>query len=621
MASLPSFTQFSSLPRWQSNLPSLSSINFVQFPQVRLHSRILVTAVPRKKQAENTSDGEEDEPEKKTTRKQAPTRRKKKTEPEMTEETAVSEIDVISNMDDETSLPSESAKPEKPQRRTRKKVTATSSELTEEPEKKVTRRRRTKKNVEDTLNEGSETELSETEDETDNEKDLEFDASGGEDISFTYAWPPLICCFGPIQHAFVPSGRRANRLIDHESHERMKDALWAPEKFVRAPGGCAANVALCLARFGSNAAVMGKIGDDDFGQALLYYLNESRVQTRAVRIDPKRTTAVSRMKMSKRGSLRMTCIGPCAEDALRKTEINIDVLKEAKMFYFNSFSLLDRRTKTSALQAIKISKQLGGLIFFDLNLPLPLWHSAEETRSVIQEALELADIIEVTKQELEFLCGIEPTERFDTKDNDRSKFVHYSPDIISLVLHDNLQLLFVTNGTSKVHYYTKEHNGSVLGMEDPPITPFTSDMSAAGDGLVAGLLSKLIVQPHLMTDKEYLVHSITYAINRGVTEQWLQARTRGYPPKPGMEDDLFFPEPNGFRTITEKAFRTLFPVNGDDEDSEELGVTVNRRDDDEEDDGDDVDRDRHNDYDSEDVSDMELDDEEPMRKVNQSVRA
>ncbi|KAM0015937.1 putative fructokinase [Helianthus debilis subsp. tardiflorus] len=569
MASLPSFTQFCSVPRWQSNLPSLCFINCLQFSQViRPHSRFVVTAVPRKKQPEKTSDGEEDDSEKKTTRKRAPSRRRKKAESDVTEETPVLEGNV-SNVDGETSLTSESAEPEKPPRRTRKKetvVVSTSSNLNEEPEKKVTRRRRTKKTVEDTVNEASETELSETEDETDNERDLEVDASGGEDISFTYAWPPLICCFGPIQHAFVPSGRRANRLIDHESHERMKDALWAPEKFVRAPGGCAAN-----------------------------------------------------MKMSKRGPLRMTCVGPCAEDALRKTEINIDVLKEAKMFYFNSFSLLDRKTKTSALQAIKISKQFGGLIFFDLNLPLPLWHSVEETWSVIQEALELADIIEVTKQELEFLCGIVASERFDTKDNDRSKFVHYSPDIISPILHDNLQVLFVTNGTSKVHYYTKDHNGSVLGMEDPPITPFTSDMSAAGDGLVAGLVSKLIVQPHLMTNKEYLIHSIDYAINRGVTEQWLQARTRGYPPKPGMEDDVFFPDPNGLRTITEKAFRTLFPVN-DDDDSEELGVTVNRHDDDsEEEDGDNADR--HNDYDSEDISDVEFDDEEPVRKVNQSIRA
>lgn len=39
-----------------------------------------------------------------------------------------------------------------------------------------------------------------------------------------------------------------------------------------------------------------------------------------------------------------------------------------------------------------------------------------------------------------------------------------------------------------LRYYTKEHDGAVNGMEDPPISPFTSDMSASGDGIVAGKL-------------------------------------------------------------------------------------------------------------------------------------
>lgn len=106
--------------RWQSNLPSLSSINFVQFPDVRLRSTFVITAVPRKKLAENTSNGEEDDSEKKTTRKRAPSRRRKKVETEVPEENPILESS-ISNMDEETSSPSESTKPEKPQRRTRKK--------------------------------------------------------------------------------------------------------------------------------------------------------------------------------------------------------------------------------------------------------------------------------------------------------------------------------------------------------------------------------------------------------------------------------------------------------------------------------------------------------------------
>ena len=98
-----------------------SSINFVQLPDVQLRGRFVVTATPRKKLAEKTSDGEEDDSEIKTTRKRAPSRRKKKVEPEVLEENPVLESS-ISNADEETSMASESTKvPEKPQRRTRKK--------------------------------------------------------------------------------------------------------------------------------------------------------------------------------------------------------------------------------------------------------------------------------------------------------------------------------------------------------------------------------------------------------------------------------------------------------------------------------------------------------------------
>jgi sugar/nucleoside kinase (ribokinase family) len=167
-------------------------------------------------------------------------------------------------------------------------------------------------------------------------------------------------------------------------------------------------------------------------------------------------------------------------------QILLCLLMQAKMFYYNSSALLEPSTQSSLLKAIDVSKKFGGVIFFDLNLPLPLWSSSKETKSLIKEAWESADFIEVTKQELEFLCDIKPSEKFDKNDNDKSKFKHYSPDIILKLWHDNLKVLFVTNGTSKIHYYTEKNNGWVCGTEDAPITPFTMDMSQSGDALVAG---------------------------------------------------------------------------------------------------------------------------------------
>ncbi|CAL5396426.1 unnamed protein product [Camellia sinensis] len=594
-----SLTQFLSLPRWHSKWPFFPSSGVVQLHDPLSHKRWGLMAISRKKVKESLAQelsGEEGiVVEKKTSRtsKRSPARSRKKVIEDSPEDDIVSVVnaDVI---DEEINKPPASGEDsKKTRRRTQRKVPqaeSTSSVLGEEKvEKKITRRGRIKKKVDDTENEVSEMKLSDREGnsfivnvEDEYDEDLELGKDGDEEVSFTYGWPPLVCCFGATQHAFVPSGRPANRLIDYELQERMKDALWTPGKFVRAPGGCASNVAVALATLGGKVALMGKIGDDDYGQSLLYYLNVNNVQTRSMRIDGKRATAASQMKIGKRGGLKMTCVKPCAEDSLSRSEINIDVLKEisvraviqatllssiyrfcerhmqAKMFYINTFSMLDRNMRSTMLRAIKISKKLGGIIFYDLNLPLPLWQSCEETKMFIQEVWNLADVIEVTKQELEFLCGIKPSENFDTRDNDRSKFIHYTPEVFGRLWHENLKVLFVTNGTSKIHYYTKDYNSAVLGMEDAPITPFTGDMSASGDGIVAALMRMLTVQPHLITDKGYLEQSVKYAINCGVIDQWRLARTVGFPPKEGMEENVE-PDPNGIRSITEREYRTLQP--------------------------------------------------------------
>lgn len=364
---------------------------------------------------------------------------------------------------------------------------------------------------------------------------------------------PLVCCFGPAKYSFIPSGRPASRLVDHEIHSRMKDMFWSPDEFVRAPGGSSSNVALALAALGGRVVFMGKLGDDEYGQSMLYHLNVNGVETRAVSLHPSAPTAMSLMKVTARGSLNTNCVKPCAEDCFLQSDINPDVLKEAKMFYYNSSALLEPTTRSSLLKATEVSKKFGGIIFFDLNLPLTLWASSKETKSLIKEVWEAADIIEVTKQEFEFLSGIKPSGQPGTKD-EISEFTHYSPEVVMKVWHDNLKVLFVTNGTSKIHYYTEKHNGWVRGTEDAPITPFTSDMSQSGDAVVAALMNMLSINPHLVTDKVYLHKTVKHATKCGVIDQWLIARERGFLPRERADPTG---EQDEARFITETEYRTI----------------------------------------------------------------
>ena len=173
-----------------------------------------------------------------------------------------------------------------------------------------------------------------------------------EDIGTVDSLMPLVCCFGPAKYSFIPSRRPANRLIDHEIHDRMKDMFWSPDKFMRAPGGPSSNVALALAAIGGRVAFMGKLGDDEYGQSLLYYLNVNGVQTRAVCMDPSAPTAMSLMKVTSKGSLKANCVKPCAEDCFLQSDINPAVLKEVRIkpsnikfvtyfLLYNTLSFLD----------------------------------------------------------------------------------------------------------------------------------------------------------------------------------------------------------------------------------------------------------------------------------------
>lgn len=79
--------------------------------------------------------------------------------------------------------------------------------------------------------------------------------------------------------------------------------------------------------------------------------------------------------------------------------------------------------------------------------------------------------------------------------------------------------------------------------------------------IFSAIMRMLTVQPDLITDKEYLEHSIKYAIDCGVIDQWILGRVRGYPPVEGMEEDIT-PDPYGIKSITETEYRTILePLN------------------------------------------------------------
>lgn len=431
----------------------------------------------------------------------------------------------------------------KPTRRGRKKSTASAPSPSPSPSPPK-RTRRSKKKQPEAIEESKSEEakpppLATNEGEEEEEEDFD------DGMDFPYESPPLICCFGAAQREFVPTVRVSQRQMDPDQYSSWKALQWNPPEFVRAPGGPPSNVAISHVRLGGRAAFMGKVGDDDFGNDLVYRMNLEKVQTRAVKIDPAVKTATSLMKIGFRdeGSgkkLVAETVKSCAEDSFSKPEINVAVLKEARILHFNSEVLLTPHIQPALFRAIALSKKYNSNVFFDLNLPLPLWRSREETREVIEKAWGKADLIEVSRTELEFLLDEEYYEKKRSfrpqyycesyeQTKNRRDYYHYTREEIAPLWHDGIKILFVTDGTLRIHYYTPRFEGAVVGTEDVLITPYTCDRTGSGDAVVAAIMRKLTTYPEMYENQDVMERQLRFAVAAGIISQWTIGAVRGFP--------------------------------------------------------------------------------------------
>ncbi|CAL2268269.1 unnamed protein product [Prunus armeniaca] len=360
-------------------------------------------------------------------------------------------------------------------------------------------------------------------------------------IDFPYDDPPLVCCFGAVQKEFVPTVRVSDNPMHPDIYSQWKMLQWDPPEFVRAPGGSPSNVAISHVRLGGRAAFMGKVGDDDFGDELVLMMNKEKVQTRAVKFDRNAKTACTYMKIKfDDEKMWAETVKESAEDSLLSSELNLAVLKEARIFHFSSEVLTSPSMQSTLLRAMSYSKKFGGLVFFDVNLPLPLWKSRDETRKYMERAWNEADIIEVSRQELEFLLdedyyvrkrNYRPqyyAEEFE-QTKKRRDYYHYTPEEISPLWHDGLKFLFVTDGTLRIHYYSPSFHGVVIGTEDVLITPFTCDRTGSGDAVVAAIMRKLTTYPEMYENQDVLERQLRFAVAAGIISQWTIGAVRGFP--------------------------------------------------------------------------------------------
>lgn len=175
------------------------------------------------------------------------------------------------------------------------------------------------------------------------------------------------------------------------------------------PGGAPANFLAALAKFGTSAALLGKVGNDAFGKALIQTLKKAGIETEALVVDDNVFTTLAFVTLDEHGDREFSFARkPGADTCLHEDELNYDMIDKAKVFHFGTLSLTDEPSRSATYKAVSYAKEHGKLITFDPNLRKPLWKNLADAKKQMLWGLEQADVVKISDEEVAFLFGMEP---------------------------------------------------------------------------------------------------------------------------------------------------------------------------------------------------------------------
>jgi ribokinase len=191
-------------------------------------------------------------------------------------------------------------------------------------------------------------------------------------------------------------------------------------QFQTLPGGKGANQAVAAARLGAKTTMVGRVGDDDFGQALIDSLKAAGVDTHNVIVDPSASTGIASIGVEGSGNNQIIVV-PGANCQVNGS----DVQRLAQQFKPGDFLLLQFEVPVDVvMQASTIARDKGVTVILD---PAPVPPRLPE------RWLSSVDILTPNRVEASDLVGF-PIVNRQTAQEAAQALVHQGAGLVSLKL-------------------------------------------------------------------------------------------------------------------------------------------------------------------------------------------
>jgi 5-dehydro-2-deoxygluconokinase len=188
--------------------------------------------------------------------------------------------------------------------------------------------------------------------------------------------------------------------------EQSGVALADVKNFAKSLGGSPTNVAVGVARYGHQSAVITKVGDDGFGTYVRRALLDFGVDDRYVATDPKLRTPLAFCEIFPPDSFPILFYRePKAPDMnLMADELDFDAIKGARIFWTTGTGLSDEPSRSATLAALE-ARDRSPITVHDLDYREMFWPSPEDATKQQLRALELATVAVGNREEAEVAVG------------------------------------------------------------------------------------------------------------------------------------------------------------------------------------------------------------------------
>jgi len=269
--------------------------------------------------------------------------------------------------------------------------------------------------------------------------------------------PGRIVCFGEV-------------LIDMLAQPAV--TVDEPRAFLQFAGGAPANVSVAVARLGGHSHFVGMLGEDMFGEFLLESLRECGVSIDGVVRTNEARTALAFVALDASGERSFSFYRPPSADMLFRAP-HFDQLgfEGVRLFHVCSNTLTEEEIARTTFEGMRRAREAGAVISFDMNLRPMLWPRGMDAAPLVWQALALADVVKVSREEFDWLCGSPGVD---------------GNAVIDRIWKGGAQLLLITDGDHPLCWHTRQDAGQVSAFRVQ-----VRDTTAAGDAFVGGFLYQL----------------------------------------------------------------------------------------------------------------------------------